>query len=307
MSARIDTTAYAQQLQPTRQYSNRLAETTIYSVLLLLGIISVLPILHTVNASLSSPEKVAQAVLLLWPQDFTLDSYIFIFKGEALIRSFGVTVFITVVGTALNLLVTAAAAYPLSRQDLPGRRSIMLFIMVTFIFHAGIVPGFILVRSLGLINSLWAMIWPTLVNVFYLILLRNFFENLPDSVIESARMDGASELRILFQIVIPMSLPAIATMGLFYAVSHWNEFFRGIFYIYEPAKWPLQVLLRSVVIQANLNEIGFSNQDMYGNAAVSQLTIRAATVIAAIVPMALLYPFVQRFFVQGIVLGAEKG
>ena len=120
-------------------------------------------------------------------------------------------------------------------------------------------------------------------------------------------MDGASERRILFQIVIPMSLPAIATMGLFYAVSHWNEFFRGIFYIYDPEKWPLQVLLRSVVIQANLNEIGFSNQDMYGNAEVSQLTIRAATVIAAIVPMALLYPFVQRFFVQGIVLGAEKG
>ena len=119
------------------------------------------------------------------------------------------------VGTFLNLLVTAAAAYPLSRRDLPGRQFIMLFIMVTFVFSAGLVPGFMLVRSLGLINSLWAMIWPTLVNVFYLILLRNFFENLPDSVIESARMDGASERRILFQIVIPMSLPAIATMGLF--------------------------------------------------------------------------------------------
>ena len=299
MSTQIDTTVFEQQRQPTIRHNSRLAETIIYSVLALLGIVSMLPIWHTINASLSSPEKVAQAVLLVWPQDFTIDSYIFIFKGEALIRSFGVTVFITVVGTALNLLVTAAAAYPLSRPELPGRRTIMLFIMVTFVFHAGIVPGFILVRSLGLINSLWAMIWPTLVNVFYLILLRNFFENLPDSVIESARMDGASERRILFQIVIPMSLPAIATMGLFYAVAHWNEFFRGIFYIYEPAKWPLQVLLRSVVIQANLNEIGFSNQDMYGNAAVSQLTIRSATVIAAIVPMALLYPFVQRFFVQG--------
>ena len=184
MSAHIETTDYEEQPLRARWHSNRLAEAIIYGVLLLLGIISLLPIWHTVNASLSRPEKVAQAVLLLWPHSFTLDSYIFIFKGKALIRAFGVTVFITVVGTFLNLLVTAAAAYPLSRRDLPGRQFIMLFIMVTFVFSAGLVPGFMLVRSLGLINSLWAMIWPTLVNVFYLILLRNFFENLPDSVIE---------------------------------------------------------------------------------------------------------------------------
>ena len=307
MGTYLDSSDYVEQTQPRRLHGGGLADIIIYAVLLFLGIITLLPIWHMLNASLSSPEKVAQGTLLLWPAEFTLDSYFFIFKGEALLRSFGVTVFITVVGTTLNLLVTAAAAYPLSRKDLPGRQYVMLFIIVTFIFHAGIVPGFILVRSLGLINSVWAMIWPTLVNVFYLILLRNFFENLPDSVIESARMDGASELRILFQIVIPMSLPAIATMGLFYAVAHWNEFFRGVFYIYDPQKWPLQVLLRSVVIQADLNEIGFSNQDMYGSADISQLTIRAATVIAAIIPMALLYPFVQRFFVKGIVLGAEKG
>ena len=307
MSTLIEATDYEERSHPAQRHGNRVADIIIYTVLFLLGIISLLPIWHTLNASLSNPGAVAQAVLLLWPQDFTLDSYIFIFKGDALLQSFGVTVFITVVGTALNLLVTAAAAYPLSRKDLPGRQLLMIFILITFVFSAGIVPGFILVRSLGLINSVWAMIWPTLVDVFYLILLRNFFENLPDSVIESARIDGASELRVLFQIVIPMSLPAIATMGLFYAVLHWNEFFRGVFYIYDADKWPLQVLLRSVVIQANLNDIGFSNQDMYGNAAVSQLTIRAATVIAAIIPMALLYPFIQRFFVKGIVLGAEKG
>jgi putative aldouronate transport system permease protein len=137
--------------------------------------------------------------------------------------------------------------------------------------------------------------------------MRNFIQQLPASVIESARIDGASEFRILLQIVVPLSLPALATIGLFYAVGHWNEFFRGIFYIIDSEKWPLQVLLRSIVIEADLNELGMNNQDLYGQLPVSQLTIRAATVIATIIPIALVYPFLQRYFVKGVVLGAEKG
>jgi putative aldouronate transport system permease protein len=281
-------------------------DTLIYAVLALMTAISIFPILHVLSVSLSNNHEVTRAGLMLWPRGFTLASYEFIFKGPALLRSFGVTVFITVVGTALNMLLTTSAAYALAREDLPGRSIITLFIVITMVFSAGIIPGYMLVRSLGLINSVWAMIFPGAVSAFNLILMRNFIQQLPASFIEAARIDGASEWRILTQIVVPLSLPALATIGLFYAVAHWNEFFRGIFYIVDSTKWPLQVLLRSIVIEADLNQLGLTNQDLYGRLSVSQITIRAATVIATIIPIAMVYPFLQKYFVTGVVLGGEK-
>lgn len=285
----------------------QLADAIIYGILSLLTIASVIPIIHVLSVSFSNGNEAAQMGLMLWPKGFTLDSYAFVFKGPALLRSYGITIFITVVGTALNLILTTTAAYVLARADLPGRGALTLFVVITMIFSAGIIPGYMLVRNLGLLDKVWAMILPGAVSAFNLILMRNFFEELPSSVIESARIDGASEFRILTHIVLPLSGPAIATIGLFYAVGHWNEFFRGIFYITDPTKWPLQVLLRSVVVMADLNELGMSNRDLYGQLSVNQLTIRAATVMAAVVPIAALYPFLQRYFVKGIVLGAEKG
>jgi putative aldouronate transport system permease protein len=279
----------------------------IYVVLTTCGLLAIVPILHVFSISLSSAEAVARSGLMLWPRDITLDSYHFIFRGDAMIRSFGITTFITVVGTILSLICTTMAAYALSREELPGANLIMIFAIIPMVFSAGIIPGYMLIRDLGLINSVWSMILPATVNSFYLILMRNFFQNIPSSLIESARLDGAGELLILIRIVLPLALPAIATIGLFYAVLYWNEFFRGIFYITDPEKWPLQVLLRSVVIQANLNELGISNRELYGSQTINQLTVRAAAVIATMAPIALLYPFLQKYFIKGVVLGAEKG
>jgi putative aldouronate transport system permease protein len=292
---------------PALRGHNSFADAIIYLILVLLTIASVVPIVHVLSVSFSNGNEAAQMGLMLWPKGFTIDSYLFVFKGPALLHAYGVTIFITVVGTTLNLLLTITAAYVLSRSDLPGRGVLTLFVVITMIFSAGIIPGYMLIRNLGLLDSVWAMILPGAVSAFNLILMRNFFEELPVAIIESARIDGASEFRILTQIVIPLSGPAIATIGLFYAVAHWNEFFRGIFYITDSTKWPLQVLLRSVVVMADLNELGMSNRDLYGQLTVNQLTIRAATVMAAVVPIAALYPFLQRYFVKGIVLGAEKG
>jgi putative aldouronate transport system permease protein len=279
----------------------------IYVVLTACGLLAIVPILHVFSISLSSAEAVARSGLMLWPRDITLDSYHFIFRGDAMIRSFGITTFITVIGTILSLICTTMAAYALSREELPGANLIMIFAIIPMVFSAGIIPGYMLIRDLGLINSVWSMILPATVNSFYLILMRNFFQNIPSSLIESARLDGAGELLILIRIVLPLALPAIATIGLFYAVLYWNEFFRGIFYITDPEKWPLQVLLRSVVIQANLNELGISNRELYGSQTINQLTVRAAAVIATMAPIALLYPFLQKYFIKGVVLGAEKG
>lgn len=283
------------------------ADVLIYSALLMLTLASVIPIIHLLATSLSNGNEVSNAGLMIWPKGFNLDSYRFIFKGSALLRAYGVTVFITIVGTTLNLVLTVSAAYVLSRSDLPGRSLLLVFVVTTMVFNAGIIPGYMLIRNLGLLDSIWAMILPGAVSAFNLILMRNFFQELPASIIESARIDGASEYRILTQIVVPLSAPAIATIGLFYAVAHWNEFFRGIFYITDPEKWPLQVLLRSVVVMSDLNELGMTNRDLYGALTINQLTIRAATVMVAVIPIAVIYPFLQRYFVKGIVLGAEKG
>lgn len=290
-----------------RSERSRVAQAIIYIALITFALISIIPILHVVSVSFSTPNTVARSGLMLIPQEFTLDSYHFALKGGAVQRAFMITLFITVVGTALSLLTTTMAAYALSRDNLPGRNILMVFIIIPMVFSAGIIPGYMLVRDLGLINSVWSMILPALVNSFYLILMRNFFETIPSSLVESARIDGAGELTILFRIMIPLALPAMMTIGLFYAIAYWNEFFRGVFYITDPQNWPLQVLVRNVVVQADLNELGMSNRDLYGSQTVNQLTIRAATIVITMAPFAILYPFLQRFFIKGIVLGAEKG
>jgi len=286
---------------------SRVADFLIYFALILFGLVSVIPILHVLSVSMSSPNAVASSGLMLYPKEFTLDSYTFVFRGGSIQRAFMVTTFITVVGTAISLFCTTTAAYALSREDLPGANVLMIFVIIPMVFSAGIIPGYMLIQDLGLINSVWAMILPAAVNSFYLILMRNFFENIPKSLVESARLDGASEFTILLRIMLPLALPAMMTIGLFYAIAYWNEFFRGIFYITDPQNWPLQVLVRNVVVQADLNELGLTNRDLYGSQTINQLTVRAATIVVTMAPFALVYPFLQRFFIKGIVLGAEKG
>jgi putative aldouronate transport system permease protein len=289
------------------RHNARWSDILIHSVLIGFALLSLIPILHIVSVSLSSPASVARGELMLFPQNFTLASYRFILKEDALLRAFNVTLFITITGTALSLFATTTAAYALSREELPGANLLMIFVIIPMVFAAGIIPGYMLIRQLGLINSVWAMILPATINPFYLILMRNFFQSQPKSLVESARLDGAGELRILWDIILPLALPAIMSIGLFYAILYWNEFFRGIFYITDSSKWPLQVLVRSVVVQANLNELGMTNRDLYTASSINETTIRAATIVITMAPFALLYPFIQRFFISGIVLGAEKG
>lgn len=286
---------------------SRLGGIFIYAVLIAFALAALIPILHVISVSFSSPNAVARSGLMLFPQEFTTAAFEFVLRGGAVQRSFGVTMFITVVGTLLSLIFTTMAAYALSREELPGRNFLMIFIVIPMVFSAGIIPGYMLIRDLKLINSLWAMILPALVNSFNLILMKNFFESIPSSLVEAARLDGASELTILIRIMLPLALPALMTIGLFYAIAYWNEFFRGIFYITDSRNWPLQVLVRNVVVQADLNELGISNRDLYGAGGINSLTVRAATIVITMAPFVVLYPILQRFFLRGIVLGAEKG
>ena len=283
-------------------------EIIIYLLLLFAAVVTMLPIWMVVVRSFSPTHIISRYPALLWPIEPTLDAYTYILGTPTLLTSFGITVFITVVGTAANLIVTILAAYGLSKRELPGNGLLMGFIVFAMLFGAGIVPTFMVVRQLGMIDQLSALIIPSLVSPFNLILMRNYFWSVPPELEESAKIDGASDLRVLITIVLPLSMPAIATIGLFYAVGHWNEFFGALFYINDNSKWPLQLLLRSIVIENNFQNMGSAGS--WGEVRqrlINPENIKAATIVFATVPILVVYPFLQKYFVQGVKLGAVKG
>lgn len=237
----------------------------------------------------------------LWPQRVDLAAYRFILKSEELWRAYGVTVFVTVFGTVLNMVLTVATGYALSK-NLKGTRVIMFLIVFTMLFQGGLIPLYVVVRKAGLMNSLWALIVPTAILTWNLIIMRNFFATIPESLEESARIDGAGDLTILVRIVIPLSMPAIATISLFYAVDHWNEFFSAVMYITDRRKWPIQLFLRGLLFE-NEASTRSGGDDPY----LLGMPVKMAAIMVATIPVMLIYPFFQRYFVKGILVGAVKG
>jgi len=282
------------------------AEIIIYGMLLVAGAITLLPIWIVFVRSFSPTHIIAQYPLLVYPRQLTLEAYKYIFQTPTLLRSFWTTVFITVVGTTLNMLMTIMAAYGLSKTEIPGNKLIMGFIVFAMLFGAGIVPTYIVVNKLGLIDKLWALILPSAVSPFNLILMRNYFWSVPADIEDSAHIDGASDWTVLWRIVAPLSMPAISTIGLFYAVGHWNTFFSALFYINDNSKWPLQLLLRSIIIETNFQGMGTTTGEVRQRF-INPENIKAATIVFATVPILMVYPFLQKYFVQGVKMGAIKG
>jgi putative aldouronate transport system permease protein len=297
--------------RPSRLDRNPLyADIFVYAVLVVLGLVTLLPMVNVLAKSLSESGAISANPLMLIPQSITFEAYEYIFRTPVLMRSFGVTVFATVVGTALNLLLTTTAAYGLSKTNIPGYRLLMWIVIMPMLIGAGLIPTYLLLKSLGLINSVWVLVFMGLVSPFNLILMRNFFWSIPAELEESARIDGASDLKILWHVVLPLSKPVLATIGLFYGVGHWNDFFTGLFFINDNTKWPLQVVLRSIIIDQSM--LGMGGQGAAPTVDLQRLVvsadnIRAATIIFATIPILLAYPFLQRYFVKGIILGAVKG
>jgi putative aldouronate transport system permease protein len=285
------------------------AQTIIHVILIGLGLITLLPMVNVLAISLSEGYAITQNPLMLLPHDFTLEAYKYIFGTQVLLKSFAITVYVTVFGTFLNLVFTITGAYGLSKTHIPGYKLLMWMIVIPMLFGAGLIPFYLLLKSLHMLNTLWVLIIPGLVAPFNLILMRNFFWNIPESLEESARLDGASELQVLWKLIIPLSKPVIATIGLFYAVGHWNDFFSGLFFISDNSKWPLQVVMRSIIIDQNMMNMGGGaiRPGDAGKIIVSQQNIKAATIIFAIVPILIVYPFLQKYFVKGIMLGSVKG
>lgn len=223
---------------------------------------------------------------------------------ENIWTSYGNTIFYAVVGTAINIILTVLAAYPLSKRRLFGRRGIMLFLLITMWFNAGMMPTFLNIQNLGLYDSRWSILLFAAVSTYYVILLRTYFESIPDSMEESAKIDGANDLTILFKIYLPLSGPSIATITLYYFVGRWNAYFWSMLLLKDQSKIPLQVLLRRLIVETTFNLNEYAD---VGITTMTETTIVYSTIIVSVVPMLILYPFIQKYFVKGIMVGAVKG
>ncbi|MFK7697036.1 carbohydrate ABC transporter permease [Paenibacillus sp. HJGM_3] len=272
-------------------------------ILALVSLSMLFPFLHIAAKSLSSEGHVLAKDILLWPRGFTTISFEYVLSNKQFYYSFLNSVFITVVGTIISMALTILAAYPLSRRNLPYTRLLMLLFVITMFFSGGLIPTYLVVKQVGILNTLWALILPGALAPFNLILIRNFFTGVPDALEESARIDGASNIRILASVYLPLSVPALATVGMFYAVGYWNAFFQAMMYITERRLMPLQMFLLQLVTDEKSSELVVP--DVFRE--VTPETVRAAAILCAVVPILFVYPFIQRYFVKGVMLGAVKG
>jgi putative aldouronate transport system permease protein len=276
-----------------------------------ISLLVLIPAYVIVLTSLSSTQTVNEAGgLVLIPGELTFEAYVRIFTDGTVVRATLVSTGVTVVGTALSLAVTILAAYGLSRPGSLFHRPLLIFVLITFVIGPGIIPTYLVVSQFGLIDSYWSLILPSAINAFNLVVMRGFFMNIPRELIDSARIDGANEFGILFRIVMPLSKAVIAVVGLFYAVGYWNAFFNALLYIKDADKWPIQLVLRQYVVQGSPLPGGMSRPptEVMGNmAAAAPLSVKMAIVVVTLLPVVIMYPFVQRHFTKGVILGAVKG
>jgi putative aldouronate transport system permease protein len=268
-------------------------------------IIMVFPLVYVIAVSFSSAEDVLAGGLVLFPANPTLDAYRAIFEGGVVNRALRVSIGLTVFGTLAQMVVTTMLAYGLSRPGVPGSRIALFIVLGAFLFSPGMIPSYLLVKELGMLDTYAALIVPGLVNAFNLIVLRNFFMNIPQELIDAARVDGASDVQIFFRITLPLSKAALAVISLFYGVSIWNAFFNAVLYIYDTSKWPIQLVLRQYVLQgSSLAQAAEFNPNQ---PPPPPQTIQMAIVVVATIPILLVYPFLQKYFTKGVLTGAIKG
>jgi len=277
-----------------------------YLFLILFALATLLPFVYIFAGSFTSEAELAARDFFIIPHEISFSAYEYIFSSATLFRSMGISIYITIIGTITNLFFTLTMAYALSRRDLAGRNIVMNMVIFSMLFSGGMIPGYLVVKSLGLVNTYAAVILPGAISAFNLIVIRNFFQNMPPGLEESARIDGCTEIGVLWRIVIPLSMPIIATFGLFYAVGHWNNFFSSLLYLNDHTKWPLQVMLREIVMLSQLAIGDMSNVDPEFVTPPDQ-AVKMAVIIVGTLPILLVYPFLQKHFAKGALLGSIKG
>ncbi|WP_127589804.1 carbohydrate ABC transporter permease [Paenibacillus lautus] len=291
-------------IKPTT--SERVFDVANIVFLIFLSLMFIIPFLAVLSTSfISAEESMRRGAFVLIPERLDFAAYdVLLNRGKIILNAYQVTIFRVVVGTILNLLFTSMLAYGLARRSLPGRNGLVLFIFLTMIFQGGLIPNYMLMDTLGLKDTLWVLILPSLISAWNLFILRNFFMGLPEELEESAVIDGATPLLILFKIVIPLSMPAMATIGLFYAVHHWNDWFGASIYINDVNKMPVQVIMRNILLTGiTQNEA----QLEYVSNPPPAATLKSAVIMISTLPILFVYPFLQKYFVKGVMVGSIKG
>lgn len=292
---------------PIKQsWGSRIFDSLNITLLLAFALITVIPFIYVIAGSFATQKELLLRGFILFPTDLSLDAYKYIFSTQTLTRSLLVTIYITVAGTLINIFFTCLMAYPLARKDMDFRKPILMLVVFTMLFSGGMIPTFLVVKQLGMIDTYWSLLIPGAISAFNLIIIRNFFQQLPDSLEESAKIDGCNDLGIFLRIVLPLSMPAIATFSLFYAVGHWNTFFSAVLYINDNTKWPIQVLLRQIVILAS-GGIGDSAAMEADYVTPPDQAVKMAVIVVSTLPILLVYPFMQKHFAKGVLLGSVKG
>lgn len=276
----------------------------IYLLLILISAVCFFPLLYVVIISVTPEAEIVRKGIVLVPEAVTWSAYKeMLTPRHGLWNAYQVTLFRTIVGTSLSLFFTAITAYPLSRRYLPGRSVFLLYVVFTMLFSGGLIPTYLLVRSLGMLNTVWALIVPGLISAFNLVIMKGFFEQLPVEIEESARVDGAGDMSILLKIIVPLSLPVLTTIGLFYAVWHWNSYFDAVMYIHKADQMPLQVVLRNILLNVQSLNNDLLNEDQ----PVGTMALQMSAVVLSTLPILLVYPFIQKHFTKGVLLGSIKG
>lgn len=277
-----------------------------YAFLGIFALCTILPFIYVIAGSFASDAELTERSFFLIPETFSLAGYTFIFSTGTLFTSIGVTIYITVVGTLVNLLFTVTMAYPLARRSLWGRNTVLNMVVFSMLFSGGMIPTYLVVKGLGLLDSFWSLMLPGAISAFNMIVVKNFFQELPPALEESAKIDGCTEIGVLWRIVIPLSKPVLATFGLFYAVGHWNSFFSALLYINDPAKWPLQVMLRQIVLLSQ-GTLGDMSQLDPNFVQPPDQTVKMAVIVVGTLPILMVYPFLQKHFAKGVLIGSIKG
>lgn len=287
-----------------KTFGDRVLDAFVYTSLLLFAVSTLLPFANVFSKSVSEEWAVVSGKVGLYPVGFQLETMRYVITSNEFIRAFLISVGITLVGTLLSIILTAVTAYPLSKRNLPGTGAILVLFIFTMMFNGGIIPNYLLIRKLGLINDLWSLVLPAMISVFNMLVIKSYYESLPESLEESAKIDGARNVTILFRIILPLCGPVLATIALFYAVYYWNDFFHPMLYLSSPSLKPLQLYLRDIVMDADTSSATKTADELMN---VSPEGIRAATVIASTVPILLVYPFLQKYFIKGVLIGSVKG
>lgn len=281
---------------------------SVYVLLVLILIIVLYPLIYVVSASFSDPQAVISGKVILWPVDVTLRGYQAVFKNPKIITGFANSLFYMFVGTAINLVMTMLCAYPLSRKEFTARNKIAALFVFTMYFSGGLVPSYMVVSKLGLINSRLAMLIPTAMSTYNMIIARTYMVNsIPDELYEAAQLDGCSPFKYLLKVIVPLSKPIIAVLALYYGIAKWNNYFDAMLYLNDTTKWPITMVLREILIQNQIDPTMLTDASALSKLQGMTELLKYSVIVVASVPVLLIYPFVQKYFVKGVAIGAVKG